>query len=119
MTRSRSLRRVASLAALVAWLVGGVGPAFASHARDGFDTECGEQAWSSPHPTTQIEGVVPAVHDGHCGACHLQRATRHAVRATVALLVDITAQHVTTHSTPRPSITECQCLPSRAPPSLS
>jgi hypothetical protein len=94
----------------------GRGPALIPHGEP-FDSACSDEAWTTPHPTTQIENVLPAVADDHCVVCHLQRAVRDAfterLRAVPAADVKIAAAAFGEHAVVDSS---ARAIAARAPP---
>lgn len=77
------LRSRVSVFALLVWVAAAIGPVVFPH-DGGFDFACADDAWASPHPTTQFESVRPPVADDHCLVCHLERIGRGAVSERVA-----------------------------------
>jgi hypothetical protein len=114
--RARLLRPVA-LAALVAWVATFVGPTLLPH-DEVLDLVCSDEAWASPHPTTQIEPLHESVEDVHCVVCHLQRAAREAAAERVRVaLVSLDAESHERAACPAPLTNRAGNLPARAPPS--
>lgn len=111
------LVRQASFVALVAWIATAIGPALLPH-DDVLDLVCSDEAWASPHQTTQIEPVHESVGDVHCVVCHLQRAAREAAaERTRALLASIDAGAQAQAAGPALLTIRVGNLPARAPPS--
>jgi hypothetical protein len=115
---SRPFHRRISILALMVWVAGAVGPTIFPHT-GGFDLACPDEAWASPHPTTQIENVRPPVADDHCMVCHLQRmgGGAYAERVGVVWLPESESSGVSLLDD-RPISDRALRIPARAPPSL-
>lgn len=113
---TRFLARRFALTALAVWLATTVVPVFAPHNLLP-DFACGDEAWGSPHPTSQFESVRPPVGDGHCVICHLQRTMRGAMAEAVGALVVSPAVAVAPAAAPQHLARHrAEDLPARAPP---
>jgi hypothetical protein len=103
--------------ALLAWVGAAIGPTVFPHS-GGFDVDFADEAWMSPHPTTQFEAVHPHVGDDHCVVCHLQRM---GSRTSAESLRVLPTPHVMVVGaiTPgqKPSAALDPRIPARAPPS--
>jgi hypothetical protein len=113
---SRAIHRGISLLALVVWVGATIGTTVFPHT-GGFDIDYADEAWISPHPTTQFEAVHPPVSGDHCVVCHLQRMGSRTLAENIGVLVTphvmvvgaITpGQKLSTARDPR--------VPARAPP---
>jgi hypothetical protein len=104
---------------LFLWVVTAVAPALIPHGNT-LDFACSDDAWTSPHPVTQIESVHPTIGDEHCFVCHLQRVARGALaepaRALPAIGGAVAGPRL---GAERPTVARTESLPARAPPVVS
>jgi hypothetical protein len=117
MREDRRFRSAAWLL-LAAWIVGVVAPVADVVHAFGDDPACQEPVFS-PHPITQIEGVLPPVAHGHCLVCHFQRTLRGATPHVAGVTIHVFASDA---AVDRPIATvravALGALLTRAPPSL-
>lgn len=113
----RLLFRQASFVALVAWIATAVGPALLPH-DDVLDLVCSDEAWASPHQTTQVEPLHESVGDVHCVVCHLQRVAREAAAEGARVALASIGAGTDAQDTNSALLTiRAGNLPARAPPS--
>jgi hypothetical protein len=114
---SRSLHRRISFLALILWVATPILPTFVPHAGV-LDFACADDAWASPHPTTQFERVLPPLDEDHCLVCHLQRMGSGAFAERIRILStpDRASSGAVTFGHELPP-ERARRVPARAPPS--
>lgn len=116
MTRVSAVKRLSSVALLVAWMVSAVGAVVAPHA-DGLDVACGDVGLTATERAIGAASAVDGDANSHCDLCHLQRLVRGALAspAGAVTVVEATISAIPAHARLIPSGSSLQ-LPSRAPP---
>jgi hypothetical protein len=109
-------RRVTAVAVLLTWIGGVLLQAVAPHVPDTADISCSDRVLSGRQPTPEIERS-PAVTEGHCAVCHLQRAVRSALPTAARAIADVSIRTGDVVVSPfRVEFSHVDNLPSRAPP---
>jgi hypothetical protein len=110
-------RGIARLLLLV-WLTGAALPALRAHGSLAEDSACGPWEVLGRHGATALSGAADTTHGDHCALCHLQRAARSAMAATVVAGPDADPHHwVSSSAQSGLRAATSLHLSSRAPPS--